>query len=134
MSEKNVPVWKINGLSLPFHFDFDDLESMEHYEAIFKQMDKKTNEMRNCKTRTEGIKVYCEAFHEAFDQLFGEGSADKLFHGKYNMKACDDIYEQYIKFVSESVENSDQNRIQKFRRYLGKKPNDHKHKKKPYHA
>lgn len=134
MAEKNVPVWKINGLSLPFKFDFDDFDSMERYESIFKNMDKKTLEMKNCKSRTEGIKIYCDAFFEAFDRLFGEGTADKLFHGKYNMKACDCVYEQYIKFVSECVTATDQNRIQKFQRYLGKKPSDHKHKKKPYHA
>lgn len=134
MTEKNMPVWKINGLSLPFNFDFDDFESMERYEAIFKNMNKKTLEMKNCKSRTEGIKIYCDAFFEAFDRLFGEGTADKLFHGKYNMKACDSVYEQYIKFVSECVTATDQNRIQKFQRYLGKKPADHKRNKKSYHA
>ncbi len=134
MSKKSLPVWKIKGLSLPFKYDFDDLESMESYEAIFKNMDKKTSEMKNCKTRAEGIKVYCDAFFEAFDCLFGEGTADKLFQGKYNMKTCDSVYEQYIKFVSECVAATDQSRLQKFQRYLGKKPSDHKHKKKPYHA
>lgn len=134
MTEKNVPVWKINGLSLPFNFDFNDLESMRKYEDIFTTMQARAERMKSCKLRTDVIKIQCEAVFEAFDSLFGEGTADKLFHGKYNIDTCDAMMDQFSKFVNESVLKSDQNRVQRIQRYQGKKPADHKRKKKPYHA
>lgn len=36
----------------------------------------------------EVIKSYCDAVYTFFDTLLGEGAANKIFHGKYNMKIC----------------------------------------------
>ena len=135
-NERKAPVWHINGLELPFHFDFDDLDSMERYENIFIAMKEKTEQLPKGASRVEQIKAYCNIIFDTFDALFGKGTTEQLFQGKYNMRLCDDMYEKFLYFVSSSVNTSDQLRIAKLQRYAVKKPSDHRkpYKRKQYRA
>lgn len=132
MNEKNVPVWKINGLELKY--DFDDLKAMERYEQAFHSMEMKSKEMPKDGNRSTQIKLYCQIMYELFDDLFGKGTSNKLFHGKMNARECDEVYESFLNFVHLNIVATDQARINKYQKYVGKKPADRKRKNKPYHA
>lgn len=132
--EYKVPVWQINGMEFPY--DFDDLEAIERYEKAFKTMKVKADQMPKDGTRSSQIKLYCEAIFKLFDDLFGKGTADKLFQGKINSRICDEVYESFLNFVHTNVMATDQARMNRLQRYVGK-PQDHrrsnKHHAKRYH-
>lgn len=128
MSQNKLPVWHVKGLEL--QYDFDDLESVERYEKAFNAMSKKSKEMPKDGSRSLQIKSYCNIVYELFDDLFGMGTSERIFKGRMNARECDDIYDSFLSFVNTNVATTDQMRINKYQKYMGKKKqSDHR---KPY--
>ena len=134
--ENKIPVWKINGYSFPF--DFDDWEMMKRYEDAFRKMENNAHSAPKNIPRSETIKFICDANYTLYDDLFGKGSADKIFNGVRNSRLCDEVYDGFLKFVEENCGVTDKVRVEKLQRYIPpqdhKKPNRNKarHKNKRY--
>ena len=62
--------------------DFSEFKTMEAYEKAMEMLVEASKKV--CKKASERIKFECESINKAFDMIFGEGSADKLFKGKMN--------------------------------------------------
>ncbi|WP_415347745.1 DUF6673 family protein [Clostridium perfringens] len=75
---------KINGIE--FEFDAYDLEDAEKAQ---KEMNKVVAALKNPPrnfNRIEGIKYTVKIVGDCLDNIFGKGSAEKVFKGKTNMK------------------------------------------------
>ena len=101
-------IWRIN--EQKFVFDFDDLESMNRYEEACNEMKRKSKSAPKFTSRQDLIRFYCTAYFDFFDYLFGEGTADKIFNGAYNMGFCDEVYDQFLSWVKTSIQVNDRRR------------------------
>lgn len=125
MNQNKLPVWRIKGLE--FEYDFDDLSSVERYEKAMETMNKKSKEMPKDGNRSTQIKSYCNIMYELFDDLFGKETSTKIFKGRMNARECDEVYDSFLKFVRTNVAFTDQARINKYQKYLGKNtPPEHR--------
>lgn len=73
--------------------DFADVEFIEKYENGLEKMKEADKEIGKLEKVSEQIKAYCTTLFNFFDELFGEGTADKLFKGKYNVTLCDSAFD-----------------------------------------
>ena len=83
---------KICGQEL--ELDLFDADTMEVYE---KSMDEVVKRAKESKKHTElsnadGIREMCGIVKNFFDEVFGDGTAEKLFKGKNNLAICMDAF------------------------------------------
>lgn len=99
MSQNNNPkVWEINGISLPL--DLEDVEVMERYEKAFDTMADAEKTIRIDGRASGRIRAYCMLYRNLFDNLFGAGTADKIFAGKPMSAAMhEEAYASLLDFV-----------------------------------
>jgi hypothetical protein len=101
----------INGVEL------DDLNGLDYETAqkVEKEMEKtqglgdKVPKLKN----SEGIRVICDTVNEIFDNIFGEGTSEKVFKGKKDLKISMIAFEELCKNYYES-QNSMNDMIKKY--------------------
>ena len=71
----------INGVEL--EVNFGDADFVERFEDASAEMLKRNDEIKADKTlrATQGMRELCKCVNEYFDTIFGEGTAEELFHG-----------------------------------------------------
>lgn len=89
---------KVNGVK--FDLDTMDIEVSEKIEEQLTLVPKMMN--IKPKTRVEGLKQIYNAVSNCFDEVLGEGSAEKIFKGKKNCKLCLDCFEQFVNEIERS--------------------------------
>ncbi|MGN0491253.1 MAG: DUF6673 family protein [Ruminococcus sp.] len=86
----------INNVELP-DIDVSDALVMENYEAAHDKVAKKMNNLDvNGKRRSELLRIQCEAVFEFFEDVFGEGTAKKVFGESVNLTTCLNAYEAVV--------------------------------------
>lgn len=86
----------INNVELP-DIDVSDALVMENYEAAHDKVAEKMNNLDvNGKRRSELIRIQCEAVFEFFEDVFGEGAAEKVFGESVNLTTCLNAYEAVV--------------------------------------
>lgn len=75
-------------LGVEFEFDFCDADHAEVYERETRRVLERVNDKRQYegKSNADGIRIQCRIIDNFFDAVFGNGAADKLFHGKSNLR------------------------------------------------
>lgn len=127
MSQYKIPEWEINGVKLPF--DFDDMETMERYKKALAQMNKDAETVIVEGDRAEIIKSHYDIFSKVYDTVFGEGTSEKIFKGKVNLRQCFETYDNFVEFVKQCRNRSDNAYNQRMQKYIGKdKRNKRKYK------
>lgn len=113
MSLKN---WEINGCSLPL--DLEDAEAMERYEAAFDKMAEEEKTIPKDGRQSARIRAYCVLYHHLYDNIWGEGTAERIFKGKpMNTAVYDDVYYSFLDFVRAQTVNAAQKRAEKLDKY-----------------
>lgn len=79
--------------------DFNDADFMEPFEKATQKMMDRSAALDQQKTSVaDGIRKLCEIVNDYFDEIFGEGTSEKLFHGNHNqmdhLKAMEVIVEE----------------------------------------
>ena len=74
-----MSVWKWKDVEL--EVDMEDIEFQEKYEVAFQHMGVSEKELQNVGNLSGFSKKYCMLFWNLFDEIFGKGTADKLFDG-----------------------------------------------------
>lgn len=69
--------------------DTADLDFMEKFEEKSLALEKDTDKVNKQGKRSEFIRAMCNLAFAYFDSLFGEGTADLMFDGKFNLRMCD---------------------------------------------
>lgn len=87
---QNDYTWEYNGES--YELDLDDLETSERFENAIDILTKREKEMTKDGKLSTTIRGYCAMYYEFFDNIFGEGSANKIFEGKTNARLCEEVY------------------------------------------
>lgn len=99
MSQNNsTKVWEINGISLPL--DLEDADVMERYENAFEQMSSAEKTIRLDGRASGRIRAYCNLYRKLYDNLFGAGTADKIFAGQPMSASVYELtYMSFLDFV-----------------------------------
>lgn len=111
MSQK----WEYNGVTL--EVDLQDLEFAEKYEAAFLRMEEDEKSVRKAGKTSEIIREYSEMYYRLFDGIYGQGTADKLFSGRKNVRMCDEAYAAFIGAAKSDVADARQRRSEFVARY-----------------
>ena len=98
---KNIKV-KILGTELEANLLNPDV--MAKYESGYAFTMKKYQDARSCETGSEGIRMQCEATIGFIEDLFGHGSAKKVFGEEIDLlsalEAMEELSEMYEKQVN----------------------------------
>ncbi len=75
-------------LGVEFEFDFCDADQAEAYERELRRVVTRVNDKKQYegKSNADGIRIQCRIIDDFFNALFGGGTADRLFHGKVNLR------------------------------------------------
>lgn len=87
-------LWKWNDVEL--EIDMEDYDFLQRYEKAFDVMGVKEEELKKTGPRSEIVKEYCDMFYRLFDDIFGDGTGEKLFLGKRNVRICEECYTDFI--------------------------------------
>ena len=80
--------------------DIFDVDTVERYEAALEEMSEKAKTIQ-CDKASESIREQCQLVFDCFDHILGEGTADKLFHGKRNLVTCLKAFEEMVDQIGE---------------------------------
>lgn len=98
-----MSLWKWKDVEL--EVDMYDVGFQEKYEKAFNDMDITEKELQMTGTLADISKNYCRMFFRLFDDIFGEGTSDKLFHGKMNIQEIDECYDSFHEFCKKEVDS-----------------------------
>lgn len=113
MSQK---IWEVNGLSL--ELDLDDADVMERYEKAFDAMSEEEKALPKDGKGSEQIRAYCQMFRTLYDNIFGKGTAEKIFKGvPTSASAYDDIYFSFLDAVKKIKTATIQSRAERLAKY-----------------
>lgn len=110
--------WKWNGVEL--EVDMEDYDFLTKYNDAFIKLDVEEKEIQKIGAKPELLKAYCDLFYHLFDNIFGNGTAEKLFDSKRNARICEDCYDSFINHCSEQTIESNKRRSIYMNKY---KPN-----------
>lgn len=114
-----MSLWKWKDVEL--EVDMEDADFQERYENAFKHMEAKEKELQKTGKLSEITKRYCEMFWNLFDDIFGQGTAEKLFQGKKHSGLCEECYDSFISFCSNQVKEINKKRNSRLSKYKVKK-------------
>lgn len=106
---------KINDVEL--EVDMGDIEFSEKYENALLKMGESEKELQNVGYLSDFFRNYCQLFYTFFDNVFGEGTGERIFHGKYNVKTCEDTYFSFLECCSKQVDEINRSRAANFKKY-----------------
>lgn len=85
----------INGVEVEYDtFDLVNIELMENEKDRLRELGE---QKKNCSS-VQDLRILCEAVIDFFDTVIGEGTSQKVFGGKMNVK---DIFNSYAAFLSD---------------------------------
>lgn len=86
--------WEFNGVVM--NADFEDADFMEACEEAFRKMSEREKKLQKDGKKSNIIRDYCGLFYDFFDQIYGEGTGEQLFEGRYNSRICDKCYAAFL--------------------------------------
>ena len=89
-----MSLWKWNDVEL--EVDMSDADFLETYEKAFHAMAVNEGKLQKAGTHSGIAREYCMMFYRLFDDIFGEGTGEKLFSGKKNTRICEECYDSFI--------------------------------------
>lgn len=127
-NDKNERIWKINGLEL--ELDLEDADVFEKTMKTFEQMDEDGRNIDKTGKMPEFIKRYCDIYYNAFDRIFGEGTGEKIFSGKKNMRNCDEVWDSFLGFMQVAVKKANARRLQLSGKYMPNRDQNREQRRK----
>lgn len=84
----------VNVLGVDLELDIYDVDVYEKFEQEVRKVKQRVNNPPKGKVQTnaQALKFQCIVVKDFFDAVFGPGTAEKIFHGKNNIKDCNDAY------------------------------------------
>lgn len=110
-----MSLWKWNNVEL--EIDMGDVEFQEKYENAFNRMGDTENKLQKTGTLSEFSKNYCKMYFKLYDDIFGVGTAEKMFSGKMNIREVEDSYDSFLAFCSKEVEELNKRRASRMKKY-----------------
>lgn len=107
--------WEYNGVKL--EVDLQDADFAERYEKAFNRMGEDEKKVPKDGTNSELIRAYCSLFYHLFDDIYGEGTSERLFGGKKNAGMCDEAYGAFIQAAQQCNADAAQRRNAFYSKY-----------------
>lgn len=98
--------WRYNDIDL--EIDLADADDMERYMAACTHFDENNAALQREKTDASFIRKQADVYYVYFDELFGEGTAEKMFNGKKNVRICLQAMNEFFEFAAEQVAENNQ--------------------------
>lgn len=111
----NERIWKINGLEL--ELDLEDADIFEKVMKSFEQMDADANSLDKVGNMPDFIRGYCNVHYKFYDRVFGDGTGEKIFGGKKNIRICDEVYDNFLNFMQTAVKKANARRFEISNKY-----------------
>lgn len=108
-------IWKWNNVEL--ETDMEDAGFQERYENAFEAMQEEEKKVKDAGKLSEITRSYCEMFCRLFDNIFGEGTGDKLFGGKRNSRLIDECYISFLEHCRQEITASNKNRVSRYQKF-----------------
>lgn len=109
----------INDVSL--EFDMADYDFQVKYKNAFDRMAESEKDLQKIGSVPDMTKEYCQMFYTLFDDLFGAGTGEKLFGGKYNSLAVENAYIEFLDAVEAQVKEINAHRLKAANKFRPKK-------------
>lgn len=90
---------KINGVELQ-DIDIYDADIAEKYEKALEKVESVSEKVKGMKV-SESIRTQCNLIFGMFNDLFGQGTAKKVFGEKVNLLTCLKAFEELVTQVNE---------------------------------
>ena len=113
-----MSLWKWNDVEL--EIDMEDVEFQQKYENAFNKMAKTEEELQKVGAISELSLRYCNMFFQLFDDIFGEGTSQKLFNGKKNTRVVEECYDSFLEVCKNEVDQANKRRAKKYAKYMPK--------------
>lgn len=110
-----MSLWKWNDVEL--EVDMEDADFQEKYENAFEKMGVTEKELQKIGSMSQITRNYCRMFYQLFDDIFGEGTGEKLFKGKYNARQVDEAYLSFIDHCKREVDEANKRKATRFKKY-----------------
>ncbi|OUQ12095.1 hypothetical protein B5E84_19405 [Lachnoclostridium sp. An14] len=101
--------WEYNGVIL--EVDLQDADFAERYEKAFARMEESEKELQKVGVNSEMIRGYCNLFYQLFDDIYGDGTGEKLFAGKKNARMCDEAYRNFLAAAKKDADDARNQRM-----------------------
>ncbi len=115
-------------LGKEIEFDFFDAKQMQVYEKeseiTQKEIEAIISNLKEMK-QSELINKTCEIIEKCFNNVFGEGSSEKIFEGKRNFRLCIKAFKDLL-MARKEQENEIDTEIADFERELKEINSDYK--------
>lgn len=120
----------INGVELK-DIDIAELSVAENYENAMEII-KKGSQFEKNEKRSQIIRRCCNSTFEAFDLIFGNGTARKVFGGQTNLTVCLKAVEELVTQVKELEKNSIDDIQKNSEKYFNRDQKRHNNKNKKH--
>lgn len=112
---KSPMIWRVNGCE--FILDLQDVDEIERFEKAIERMDIAEKALPKDGKASDRMRAYCMMYRNLYDDLFGEGAAQKIFGDTNNARVCNEVYEQFLTFVESQGEVASTSRRRITERY-----------------
>ena len=107
--------WKWN--NVPLEIDMNDADFIERYENAFEKLEQTEIKLQNIGKCSDFIRKYCKMFYQLFDDIFGQGTGQKLFEGKHNARIVESAYDSFLGHVKREVDAANKQRFDAVKKY-----------------
>lgn len=107
--------WNYNNQE--FEVDLQDVDFAEKYERAFNQLDESEKKMQKEGSLSGVLRGYCLLFHNLFDDIYGQGTAKKMFGDKVNAAICNEAYAAFMDAAKRSSLEANQTRTRMMNKY-----------------
>lgn len=97
--------------------NFLDADVLEKVEAASEKVVNECKKAGKAKKESEGVRIQCKAIAEFINELFGEGTAEKLIKNGSNLFACINVFGEVIKAIEQSKIEQNQEFEKLFSKY-----------------
>ena len=82
-------------------FDPTDIHFVEKYEAAAENFQKKVKTIVTQSKASQTLKSLCDAFFEAFDNIFTEGASKKMFSEALSLNLCVKAFKELVSIMND---------------------------------
>ena len=82
--------------------DFLDADVLEKVEAAGEKVVNECKKAGKAKKESEGVRIQCKAIAEFIDELFGQGTAEKLIKNGSNLFTCINVYGEVVSEIEKN--------------------------------
>lgn len=113
-----MSLWKWNDVELEIQMSKVDFQ--KRYENAFSICAEEEKQLQKVGKLHEISEAYCKMMCNLFDNIFGDGTSDKLFHGEMDTELVDECYDSFLEACKKDVDAANKRRASRVSKYKPK--------------